>query len=48
MSIAEKEQEIVDEFNSFDDWDGKYEYLIDLGKELPVIEEQYKIQKRRI
>jgi cysteine desulfuration protein SufE len=48
MSIAEKEQEIVDEFNSFDDWDGKYEYLIDLGKELPVIEEQYKKEEYKI
>lgn len=31
-SIATIEQELVDEFSLFDDWEGKYEYIIDLGK----------------
>jgi cysteine desulfuration protein SufE len=42
MSIAEKQREIVDEFSFFEDWMQKYDYLIDLGKELPMIDEQYK------
>jgi cysteine desulfuration protein SufE len=42
MSIEETEQEIVEEFEMFDDWMQKYEHLIDLGKSLPVIDEKYK------
>lgn len=40
--INEIEEEIVEEFSLFDDWMGKYEYLIELGKSLPLIEEKYK------
>ena len=44
MSIAEIEQEIIEEFELFaDDWELKYEHLIDLGKSLPLIAEKYKI-----
>ena len=39
MSIAETEQEIIEEFELFDDWMQKYEHLIDLGKSLPMIDE---------
>jgi len=42
MTIQEKQQEIIEEFSIFDDWMDKYSYLIDLGKELPAIEEKYK------
>src|SRR5690554_711172 len=48
MSIKEKEQEIIDEFALYDDWMDKYEYIIELGKELPLIEEQYKTKDRLI
>ena len=48
MSIQEKEQEIIDEFAVYDDWMDKYEYIIELGKDLPLIEEQYKTQDRLI
>lgn len=41
-TIRETEQEIVEEFALFDSWDEKYEYIIDLGKKLPVLEDQYK------
>lgn len=44
MSIQEIQDEIVDEFSMFDDWMQRYEYIIDLGKALPLIEEQYKIE----
>lgn len=41
MGIKEIEEEIISEFELFgDDWEGKYEHLIDLGKSLPIIEEK--------
>lgn len=42
MTIKEKEQAVIEEFSMFEDWMDKYAYLIELGKELPVIEEKYK------
>jgi cysteine desulfuration protein SufE len=42
MTISETESQIVSEFSMFDDWMDKYNYLIELGKSLPVIEEQFK------
>ncbi|MCR4965836.1 MAG: SufE family protein [Bacteroidales bacterium] len=41
-SMKEKEQQLIEEFSMFDDWMDKYNYIIELGKELPMIEEQYK------
>ncbi|WP_299259230.1 SufE family protein [uncultured Aquimarina sp.] len=48
MSIQELQEEIVDEFSMFDDWMQRYEYMIDLGKSLPLIEEKYKIDENII
>jgi len=42
MSILAKEAEIVEEFEMFEDWTEKYEYLIDLGRALPLIKEELK------
>ncbi|PJR03286.1 SufE family protein [Avrilella dinanensis] len=42
MTIKEIQEEIVDEFAMFDDWMQRYEYIIELGKSLPLIDEQYK------
>ena len=42
MTIQEIQEEIVDEFAMFDDWMQRYEYMIDLGKSLPLIDDQYK------
>jgi cysteine desulfuration protein SufE len=47
-TIKEIQEEIIDEFSMFDDWMQKYEYLIDLGKELPQIEENLKIEDNLI
>lgn len=44
-TIAQIEEEIVDEFSLFDSWDEKYEYIIDLGKRLPPLDQQYKIEE---
>lgn len=42
MTINEKQEEIIADFSVYDEWMDKYEYLISLGKELPIIDEQYK------
>ena len=47
-TIEEIEKEIVEEFSLFDSWDDKYEYIIDLGKKLPPLEEQYKIDENKV
>lgn len=39
MTIKEEEQNIIEEFSVFTDWMDKYEYLIELGKSLPLIED---------
>ena len=44
MKIKEIQDEIVDEFSMFDDWMERYEYIIELGKTLPLIDEQYKTE----
>ena len=41
-SIAEVEQQIIEEFELFDDWMDKYQHLIDMGKSLPLIDSQFK------
>ena len=49
MNIHDIEQEIIEEFELFgDDWESKYEHLIELGKSLPKIKEEYKTEDRLI
>ncbi|MEO5645769.1 MAG: SufE family protein [Bacteroidia bacterium] len=48
MSIAETENEIVEEFSIFEQWDDKYQYIIDMGKSLPAMDENYKTEDRLI
>jgi cysteine desulfuration protein SufE len=48
MTINEIQDEIIEEFSFFDDWMDKYEYLISLGKDLPLIDEQYKDEQHLI
>ena len=47
-TIQEIEEEIIEEFSVFDDWMGKYEYLIDLGKSLPMIDEKNRTDDKLI
>ncbi|HKO79888.1 MAG TPA: SufE family protein [Chitinophagaceae bacterium] len=47
-SIQEIEKEIIEEFSLFDSWDDKYEYIIDLGKKLPPLEDQYKLDENKV
>lgn len=44
MTINEIQDSIIDEFSLFDDWMDKYNLLIDLGKELPVVDPKYKVK----
>ncbi|WP_296381888.1 SufE family protein [Winogradskyella sp.] len=44
MTIEEVQNEIIDEFSMFEDWEERYQYMIDLGKDLPLIEDQYKTE----
>jgi cysteine desulfuration protein SufE len=46
--IEEIEKEIVEEFSLFDSWDDKYEYIIDLGKKLTPLEDQFKKDDNRV
>ena len=48
MTLEEKQLEIISEFQIFDDWMDKYEYIIDLGKELPLIDKDKKTDDRLI
>ncbi len=48
MTIKEAQDEIIDEFALFDEWMDKYEHIIELGKDLPLIEEQYKTEENLI
>jgi cysteine desulfuration protein SufE len=47
-TIEETEKEIAAEFALFDSWDDKYEYIIDLGKKLPPLEDQFKMDANRV
>lgn len=48
MSILETENEIVEEFEMFEDWMQRYEHLIDLGKSMPLIEDKHKTEDKLI
>lgn len=48
MTIKEIQEEIVDEFLMFDDWMERYEYIIELGKSLPLINEAHKLDENLI
>ena len=48
MSIKEIQQEIIEEFAMFDDWMQKYDYLIELSKDIPLISEEYRLNENLI
>lgn len=47
-TIEETEQEIIDEFSLFDSWEDKYEYIIDLGKKLPALDDQFRTDENKV
>ena len=48
MSIQEKINQIKEDFSYFDNWEDKYQYLIDLGKKLPKLEDKFKNEDFRV
>ncbi|PVW14117.1 SufE family protein [Marixanthomonas spongiae] len=48
MTIQEIQNELIDEFSMFDDWMQRYEYMIELGKSLPLIDEELKTEDKLI
>ena len=48
MIINEAQDEVIEEFNDFNDWMDKYQMLIDLGSELDALDEQYKSESNLI
>ena len=48
MKIKKIQEEIVAEFSMFDDWMERYEYIIELGKNLPLIQEEFKTENNLI
>ena len=47
-SLAETEQELIDEFSLFADWQEKYAHIIELGRELPPLDAQYKDDAHKV
>ncbi len=49
-TIEETEKEIIEDFKLLESWDedSKYEYIIDMGKKLPALEEKYKLEENKI
>ncbi|MBT6251792.1 MAG: SufE family protein [Flavobacteriaceae bacterium] len=48
MTVEQVQNEIIEEFSLFDDWMQRYEYMIELGKSLPLIDTQYKTDQNII
>ena len=48
MTLEERQQELISEFAMFDDWMQKYEYIIELGKDLPLIQDSFKTEDNLI
>lgn len=48
QTIQDIEKEIVEEFSLLDSWDDKYEYIIELGKRLPELENKHKLDENRV
>ena len=48
MTINERQDEVIEEFQDFDDWMDKYQLLIDLGNEQAPLDEKYKVESNLI
>ncbi len=44
VTIKDIQNDIIEEFSMFEDWEERYQYMIDLGKTLPLIDDQYKTE----
>ena len=48
MTINEVQDELIEDFSLFDDWESKYEYIIDMGKQLATLKEEFKSEENII
>jgi len=48
MSIDERQDQLIEEFSFFDEWMDRYEEIIHLGKQLPALDEKYKVPENLI
>ncbi|RKR06203.1 cysteine desulfuration protein SufE [Kushneria sinocarnis] len=48
MSLQQAQAELVDEFNMFDNWMDRYQYIIDMGRQLPAFPDELKTEHTRI
>lgn len=48
MTVAEQAEDVVAEFAFFDDWEERYQHLIDLGRRLPPLDDAYKTEANRL
>jgi len=48
MTINEIQDQIIEEFELFDDWTDKYEYIIEMGKKLPELDAKFKVEENKI
>ncbi|MGK9370099.1 SufE family protein [Melioribacter sp. Ez-97] len=48
MTIAEKQKQLVEEFEQYTDWEERYKHLIELGRQMPEMKEELKIDKYKL
>ncbi len=48
MTIDEKQDLLIEDFELYDDWAERYEYIIDMGKDLAILSEEYKVEENKI
>ena len=48
MSVLELEKEIIEDFELFDEWEEKYQYIIEIGQKLPPLDDKYKLDENKI
>lgn len=48
ITLAETEKEIIDDFALFDTWEEKYQYIIELGQQLPSLDDKFKNEEHKI
>jgi cysteine desulfuration protein SufE len=48
MSVLELEKQIIEDFELFDEWEEKYQYIIEIGQKLPPLDDKYKLDENKI
>lgn len=48
MSVLDLEKQIIEDFELFDEWEEKYQYIIEIGQKLPPLDDKYKLDENKI